>query len=82
MNNDIPIKVRAYSGYRAEERPMSFCLGDRELKVKEVIYTTHEERGGKSIRSFRVLTEEKEVYNLYYADEEDQWYLEPARRHE
>ncbi|OHB88462.1 MAG: hypothetical protein A3E19_03825 [Planctomycetes bacterium RIFCSPHIGHO2_12_FULL_52_36] len=76
--NDIPIKVRAYSGYRAEERPMGFLLGDREYRVKEVLRSTHEERGGKRVRSFRVLTEEKEVYSLYYAEEEDQWYLETA----
>ncbi|MFN3467551.1 MAG: hypothetical protein ACK4WF_07615 [Candidatus Brocadiales bacterium] len=64
---DIPIKVKSYSGYRAEERPMSFFLGDREYKVKEILRTTHEERGRKRIRSFKVLTEEKEVYKLYYA---------------
>lgn len=75
---DIPIKVKAYAGYRAEEKPMSFLLGDRELKVKEVLYTAHEERGGKRIRSFKVLTEEGEVYKLYYAEGEDQWYMEPA----
>ncbi len=75
---DIPIKVKSYSGYKAEERPVSFYLGDKEHKVKEILRTTHEERGKKRIRSFKVLTEEKEVYKLYYAEEEDQWYLEPA----
>lgn len=75
---DIPIKVRAYSGYRAEERPMGFLLGDKEYRVKEILHTTHEERGNKRIRRFKVLTEEGEVYMLYYAEEEDRWYLEPA----
>ena len=75
---DIPIKVKSYSGYRAEERPMSFFLGEREHRVKEILRSTHEERGRKRIRSFKVLTEGKEVYSLYYAEEEDQWYLETA----
>lgn len=77
--SDIPIKVKSYSGYRAEERPTSFFLGDREHRVKEILRTTHEERGNKRIRSFKVLTEEGEMYKLYYAEEEDQWYLEDFR---
>jgi hypothetical protein len=76
---DIPIKVRAYAGYKAEEKPMSFLLGDREHKVKEILRTAHEERGGRRIRSFKVLTEEGEVYKLYYAEGEDQWYMEDYR---
>lgn len=75
---DVPIRVKAYSGYKVEEKPLSFFLAEKEHKIKEILRTTHEERGGKRIRSFRVLTEEGEVYKLYYAEEEDQWYLEPA----
>ena len=75
---DIPINVRAYSGYRMEERPTSFFLEDRELKVKEILRTTHEERGKRRIRTFKVLTEEGEVYKIYYAEDEGQWYLEAA----
>ncbi len=75
---DIPIKVKAYSGYRIEERPMSFFLEGKEYQVKEVLRTTHEERAGRRIRGFKVLTEEGDIYKLYYAEGEDQWYLEPA----
>jgi hypothetical protein len=76
--SDIPIKVRAYAGRKAEERPIAFFLADREYKVKELLRTTHEERGGKRIRTFNVLTEGGEEYKLYYAEGEDQWYLETA----
>lgn len=71
----LPIKVKAYSGSRAEERPMSFLWGDQEYKVKEVLETTHEERAGKRTKGFKIRTQEGDVFCLYYYEKEDEWYL-------
>lgn len=31
------IKVEAYSGYRADERPRAFTIGDKTVSVEEVL---------------------------------------------
>ena len=31
------IRVKCYAGYRAEETPLSFYIGEREISVEEII---------------------------------------------
>jgi hypothetical protein len=36
-SSDIKIEVVAYSGYKANERPIYFVLGEERLEVKEIL---------------------------------------------
>ena len=72
---DVRIKVKAYSGYKAEERPLAFTLRDKEYKIEEILETRVEERAGRRLTSFRVRTGEG-VFKIYYCGEGDEWYLE------
>ncbi|OHB38681.1 MAG: hypothetical protein A3C38_03570 [Planctomycetes bacterium RIFCSPHIGHO2_02_FULL_50_42] len=72
---DVCIKVKAYSGYKAEERPLAFTLRDKEYKIEEILETYAEEREGRRLTSFRVRTHEG-VFKIYYCGEEGRWYWE------
>lgn len=73
--SDVRIKVGAYAGYKAEERPLGFTLEDKEYKVEEILSASLEERAGRRVMSFRVRTKEG-TFKIYYCEKEKQWYLE------
>ncbi len=73
--SDVRIKVGAYAGYKAEERPLGFTLEDKEYKVEEILSATLEERAGRRLMSFRVRTEEG-TFKIYHCEKERQWFLE------
>lgn len=72
---DVLIKVKAYSGYKAEERPLAFTLQDKEYRIDEILDTSVEEREGRRLMSFRVRAD-KGVFRIYYCEKEGKWYLE------
>jgi hypothetical protein len=65
------VKVEAYSGHSANERPLRFTLGERTFEVKEILDRWYGERE----RYFRVSTEDDDVYVLKYSDRDDCWEL-------
>ena len=65
------VKVEAYSGYTANERPTRFTLGDRLIEVREILDRWY----GEAEHYFRVITDEGDVYVLKYTDREDAWEL-------
>lgn len=67
----MKIEVRSYSGYRAEERPVAFSIGDKELKIKEVIDRWY----GEDYEYFKVKAEDECTYILKYDAEIDEWEL-------
>lgn len=70
------IKVECYSGYRGEERPVRFTLGDKVLDVVEI-----EDRWyGPSSRYFRVRAADGNVYLFRHDEGADCWSLEAFRR--
>lgn len=71
---DIRIKVRAYSGHKAEERPLAFTLRDKEYEIEEILERRLEERAGRRLTSFRVRADDG-VFRIYYCEKEDAWYL-------
>jgi hypothetical protein len=66
------IEVIAYSGYRANERPLAFRLDHMELEVQEVIDRWY----GVEHDWFKVLTNEGNVYLLKWHRTRDLWFLE------
>ncbi|MEW6456494.1 MAG: hypothetical protein AB1410_07280 [Acidobacteriota bacterium] len=69
-------KVICYSGYKAEEKPIAFFIGDRKIKVKEIIETWYQEeiepeRGEADC--FKVIGEDEREYCLCYLKQFDEW---------
>jgi hypothetical protein len=65
-------KVIAYSGYRAEEKPIRFELEGREIIVKEIISEWRDEEGWV----FVVLGDDERKYRLKFYEKENYWSVE------
>jgi hypothetical protein len=63
------IKVNCLSGYRSDERPVSFSLKDRLLNVLEVV----DGWKGEDHEYFKVRTDDGFVYILRHSLEDDCW---------
>jgi len=67
----MKIRVICYHGYRANERPLKFYIGDKVLEVKELLDRWYGEREDY----FKVLVDDGNTYVLKYRREEDEWEL-------
>jgi hypothetical protein len=72
----MTIEVEGYSGYRADERPLRFRLGERWLVVEEVVDRWYD----PDAVYFRVRADDGAVYILRHIDGSDMWTLEAFRR--
>lgn len=69
------VKVECYSGYRADERPLRFVLGERTYGIKSV-----EDRWyAPGAVYFRVRADDDSFYILRHDEAEDNWTLEAYR---
>ena len=69
------LKVECYAGYRADERPLRFTLGEKVLEVKEI-----EDRWySPDALYFRVRTDDGNHYILRYDAVVDRWTLDAFR---
>ena len=67
----VKIRVNTYSGYKADERPTSFLLGETRLEVVEIIdryYDPHED-------VFKVKADDGGVYLIGHDRSDDSWIL-------
>jgi len=71
------IKVSEYSGYKGEEKPLSFTYNGKTYKINKIISTKYE----KDIitkREFNVFVVEGEKGNkflLYFDTNQNRWFL-------
>jgi hypothetical protein len=75
----LPIKVEAYAGYKAEERPVAFTADDKKYKIEEITERAVEEREGRRFVSFLVQVRTDsggDTVRIYYCEDEDKWYME------
>ncbi|PYV39896.1 MAG: hypothetical protein DMG06_21895 [Acidobacteria bacterium] len=74
----MQVRVESYSGYKAEERPLSFYLGERRYQVKELVDQWY----GPEEIYFRLRADDDNLYILRhtYQDSIDVWTLESFRR--
>ena len=56
----ILLKVKTYSGYRADERPVSFTLRDRTFRIKKLIDRWY----GEDHAYFRVIADDGIDYTI------------------
>ena len=66
------IKVTAYSGYKANERPLHFIVDRKRNEVKRVL----EQWRGQDHDYFKVLTREGRVCVLKWHRSSDTWFLQ------
>lgn len=71
MDLPVPIKVRAYSGYKANERPLSMEVEQKELAVVSVM----DRWAGVEHDYFKVLADDGKVYLIRWQRNLDVWLL-------
>ena len=74
---DLPLSVKCYSGFRLNERPLSFFLDDREFTVMDIegSWFEEDEAGRARLACFRVRADDGDLYLLSYDEYTDTWSL-------
>ena len=70
------IQVECYAGYKADQRPLRFTMGDQKLEVSEV----EDQWYSPTSRHFRVRASDGNIYILRHDEEQDRWSLDAFRR--
>jgi hypothetical protein len=70
------IKVECYAGYKGEQYPQQFTLGEQVLEVREV----EDQWYSPSSQYFRVLASDGNIYILRHDQEQNCWSLDAFRR--
>ena len=63
--------VECYSGYKVNERPVSFSLADKKYNISEVIDQWY----GEDYLYFKVRADDGNTYILKFDEESDEWSL-------
>lgn len=71
----MPIRVECYAGYRGEETPRRFEIGDLRVEVVEVVDRWLE----REYRYFRVKGGNDKIYLLRYKTTRDSWELTASK---
>ncbi|MDI6704558.1 MAG: hypothetical protein QME40_07805 [bacterium] len=72
------IKVKSYSGYKANERPTSFIFRDRHYiidKIEKMWYEENIDTSQGRKRFFQVKSNDDTTYVICYDESTDQWLL-------
>ena len=72
----MTVRVEAYAGFKGDERPIRFQLGERWLAVEEITDRWYDP---DSIY-FRVRADDGATYILRHREGEEPWTLESYRR--
>ena len=77
---DKKIDVVCYAGYKGEESPRSFLLGDERIEVASITKEWVEENAADITRRrfFRVKGSNGFMYTLYYDEGVSAWFLANA----
>ncbi len=67
----MKVRVECYSGYKANERPVRFYIGERQLAVIELLDRWY----GEDNDYFKLLADDGSTYILEYHRPEDDWEL-------
>jgi hypothetical protein len=69
------VLVKCYAGYRGDQRPVCFTLGEREYQVREIEDQWYSPGAGY----FRVQADDGNLYILRHDEVQDVWTLEGFR---
>lgn len=78
MKPPFELRVECYAGYKADEKPRRFYIGERRFEVEELLDQWY----GPDDTYFRVRADDGNTYILRHAerDQADIWTLESFRR--
>jgi hypothetical protein len=71
----MTIAVECYAGYRGEQEPRAFTIGERRLLVGDV----QDRWTGPDCRYFRVSADDGDTYVLRHDERADRWTLAAFR---
>ncbi len=76
LQEDRKIKVVSYSGYRGEEIPRSFKLGDEIIEVVNIIrmWIEEDQMSRKRLRGFHLKGSDGSEHSIYYDEKSAEWY--------
>lgn len=69
--SDMRIRVECHSGYKANERPLRFFLGERKVEVRELLDRWY----GEDYEYFKLLADDGNTYIFKYRRAQDSWEL-------
>lgn len=69
------VRVGSYSGFKADERPLRFQLGDRWLDIEDVTDRWYD----PDAISYRVRASDGNTYVLRHSEPDDTWTLRAFR---
>jgi hypothetical protein len=72
----MAIRVECYAGYRGDQEPRVFWLGERRLEVLEIV----DRWLGPDYRHFRVSASDGDTYILRHDGRDGEWELAAFRR--
>jgi hypothetical protein len=67
--------MTAYSGYKANERPLSFAIDNQRLEVRDIICRWAEPEKD----FFKVIADDDKVYTLSWNRKPDLWFIEKSK---
>jgi len=70
------LKVKCFSDYRINQRPISFTINKREFLIKEILDQWY----GPGYLYFKVKDDNNHTYILKYDEAQDLWELEFFRK--
>jgi hypothetical protein len=70
------VKVECYAGYRADQRPIRFTLGEQVLEIRGI----EDQWYSPAARYFRVLASDGDIHILRHDEEQDRWTLDAFRK--
>jgi len=65
----ISLKVETYSGYKADERPVSFTLLNRRFQVREIVDQWY----GVDHTYYKLIADDSNLYIIRHDKEADEW---------
>lgn len=65
----ISLKVGTYSGYKADERPVSFTIVNRTFQVKEILDQWY----GVDHTYYKLIADDSNLYIIRHDREMDEW---------
>jgi hypothetical protein len=76
MVGGMTVEVECYAGYRGEQEPRAFAIGERRLEVREV----QDRWAGPDHRYFKVAASDGDIYVLRHDERTGGWSLGAFRR--
>lgn len=68
----VPVSIQTYSGYKSDERPSSFVLGEQTFRITEILDRWYD----VDANYFKVTADDLRVYLLRHDLNADKWELD------